>query len=522
MAAGKAQSARRAARAAHDWYLYAALAMVLASVAYWTAFAFNAYGTFHEYSDLGSLALSMYYDIHYPGIVHGLQYMLFMQHISPDMLLLLPFFYADSSALTLLVIQAVVVSFAGLAAFAVARRLIKSQKAALLLCAAFLLNPGLHGLTMFDAHVEMLLPLAFILVFYFYMRAMRAWFFAASVFLLGVMEEAPFLGASLGLALLVYELLNRSNAASRRTRIGMALGLIVLSVAAFAFYSIAAVSLASQYASGAYPLLPPGLAHYQSLAFVLSGLHSFGSQSSVSTLSLMGSGLGPYAYYAIIVLLLSMGILLIFAPIESAILLSPWLVETFIAGNYQFVFMFNYYFAFAIGGMAVAAIIGAKNIMERKGMLARALDRHTAGHAPSVVAVASIAVVAMVLLLSPAFIYSKNINSFSQDFLFQANASQQRLYSQLYSVMALVPANASLMAQYYMMPHLFARRYIETTCASNYYFKPQYVLLDYNLNISLNVFRECGTTLSGIYLNSASDYLVVAQNGTALLLERAR
>ncbi len=517
------QYGRRPARRRTDWYLYAALTMALASTLYWTAFAFNAYGTFHEYNDLGKLAFSFYYDIHYPGAVHGLQYIVFMAHISPDFLLLIPLFYMDGSALTLLTIQAAIVSLAGLALFAAARRFAGSPRLALLLCTAFLLSPGLHGLNIFDVHIEMLLPVAFILVFYFYARAMRAWFFAASVLLLGVMEEAPFLGISLGLALITYELFNRSSATIRRARLGMALGLIVLSFAAFAFYSAAAVSLADQYAAGAYPSLPPNLAHYQSLAFVLSGLRSFASSDAASAMLLFGGGLGAYTAYALAVLLFSMGILFIFAPVESAILLSPWLVETFIAGNGQFVFMFNYYFAFAMGGMAVAAILGYKSLVERRSVLARLLDRHTAGNAAGAVAAASIAVVALVLLLSPAFVYSKNVNNLSQDFLFQINASQQRLYSQLYSMIALVPANAPLMAQYYMMPQLFARKYFETTCASDYYFTPQYVLIDYNLNISLNVFSVCnGTSLTRFYLNSTSGYVVAAQNGTAMLLERAR
>ena len=507
-------------RGSRDAYLYAALAMVLVSTLYWSAFALNAYSTFHEYNDLGAYAYSLYYDLHYPSAAHGLQYIIFGNHISPDELLFLPIFYISQSALTLLFIQALVVSLAGLAAFGAARRVTGSGAFAMLLCAAVLLNPGLHGITVFDFHVEMLFPLLFIAAFYFYVRMMRLWFYAASVLLVGVIEEAPFLGIALGMALAAHALLNHADAEERRARLRMAYGLLALSAAAFLLYYAASGYINGQYAAGAYPLLPPGLRYDSSLSGVASGLGLGQAAPHTTTYTLMTHGSASMVYYALLIIVLGLGVLSVFVPVETLLLLSPWLAETFLVGNFQFVYIFNQYFAYVIGGMAVAAILGAKALMERKGRLANALWQAAGAATPKVVAYASVISIAVILMLSPFFIYSRNVNSMTQDFLFQVSPSQQRIYAQLYSVMDQVPPNASLMAQYYTMPHVFARRYFETTARADYFFRPQYILLDDNLNISLNVLNLGYHGFYAFYMNNTYNYTVAAENGTAVLYVR--
>ena len=67
----------------------------------------------------------MYYHLHYPNIVWGLQYLIFGNHIAPDLILVLPMYAIFQSALTLLFIQAAVLSVTGLVLFAVLETFLK-------------------------------------------------------------------------------------------------------------------------------------------------------------------------------------------------------------------------------------------------------------------------------------------------------------------------------------------------------------------------------------------------------------
>ncbi|MEM4067052.1 MAG: DUF2079 domain-containing protein, partial [Candidatus Micrarchaeaceae archaeon] len=157
-----------------------AVFLTLLSMIYWTAFGFNAFYTFHEYQDLGIFAYNMWYDIHFPGVMHGLQLLVFGNHVAPDQLfIILPLFYLDQSPLTLLFIQAAILSCTALVIYFVANNLLNDEKLAFLIFLAFLLNPGMHGMLVFDYHAESMIILFYILTFYFLMKARFKLFIAA-------------------------------------------------------------------------------------------------------------------------------------------------------------------------------------------------------------------------------------------------------------------------------------------------------------------------------------------------------
>ena len=108
-----------------DVCLALAIVFTAASAAYWFMFSINSYNTFHEYEDLGGFVYDMYYHLHYPGIVGGLQYLVFGNHIAPDLLMMLPAYAVFQSPLTLVFIQALVLSITGFVLFFVARNLLK-------------------------------------------------------------------------------------------------------------------------------------------------------------------------------------------------------------------------------------------------------------------------------------------------------------------------------------------------------------------------------------------------------------
>jgi hypothetical protein len=149
-------------------------------------------------------------------------------------------------------------------------------------------------------------------------------------------------------------------------------------------------------------------------------------------------------------------------------------------------------------------------------------------------------------LISPYFVLSKNVNNLGQDFLFNVNSTVKPQITALTSIVRLVPANASLMAPFFTMPHLAERQYFEqipptagdivpvsitsrnaTVYGMDVY--PQYILADFNPYISLNAFygsqfQNFMNITGGKIVNNSivfnGIYSIYAYNGTAVLLKR--
>ena len=397
----------------------------------------------------------MYYHLHYPVAEHGLQYLIFASHITPDLILMLPIYAIAQSALTLLTIQAVILSLTGLVLFFVARDLLKNDKIALVLSFAFLVNPGMHGLFVFDFHAESLLPLFMLLTFYFAVKNKKALFAVSLALFLGVMDVAALLALGLALGMGAYAIL-RERGVERRRWLAYTAAVFIAAAVTYALYGAVVNSLISQYRAGDYPNLP-----------LLNMVMPFsGSQISQLLTNFAGggvsnayAGMGGYAGYALVIIFLGFGIALFFEPVVSLFLVSPWLVEAFLVGNSEFVFVWNQYFAFALGGMMIGAILGLKALSEHKGFVAGRLARHGAAYKYAVVSVAVLSFV--IFAISPYFVYSKNVNNLSQDFLFSVNSTVKPQIGALDSVIALIPSNASVMAPFFTMPQLVNRQYFE-------------------------------------------------------------
>ncbi len=525
---------------AKDKYLIAAIMLTLASVAYWSAFAVNAYSTYHEYTDLGQFAYDMYYHIHYLSAEHGLQFIVFANHITPDLILLLPIFAVAQSALTLLIAQAIILSLTGMVLFLVARDILKSDKIAIVLAFAFLANPGMHGMLVFDFHVESLIPIFLLLTFYFAVKNRKLLFAGSLLLLLGAMDAAPVAAGALAVGMGVYALM-RESGEQRRRWLGYAGVILISSFIVYGLYGFTVKTLISQYQAGDYPTLP-------TFNMVINTVGSQASQLGSAGLTGLGSsyaGFGIYLIFAIAIIFLGFGVSMVFDIIPAIILVSPWLVEALIIKNTGFVFIWNQYFGFALGGMAVAAILGLKTLHERKGYIAKHIIRdHHTRHA---YIIGSIAVCSIVLLLfSPYFTLSKNVNNLQQDFLFNVNATVKPQVAALTSIVKIVPQNASLMAPFFTMPHLFKRQYFEqipptagditpinitSKNATIYgmYFYPDYIVADFNPYISLNAFygsqfQNFMNITGGKVVNNTlvfnGIYKIYAYNGTAILLKR--
>ena len=259
--------------------LFVAIILVTASMIYWSAFSIKLYHTFHLSWDVANSAYDMYYHIHHLSQLHGLQYLSFADHLAPDQLIILPVFYLFPSALTLLLVQVAVVSLTGLLVFFITKRLTKSSFFGLLLCFAFLINPGTTGIIISDYHAEFLIIPFMLLTFYFFTERKRLPFFASLLLLLGTIESASFLGLALGAGLLFFEFRYDTNEkrGMRKEKIKLAISIILLSLLAIAAYAYSGASLSSSYANGSYSGLPPTLHVINFAAKESTGLFSIGA-----------------------------------------------------------------------------------------------------------------------------------------------------------------------------------------------------------------------------------------------------
>jgi uncharacterized membrane protein len=527
-------------------YFMIALVAVLISTVYWSVFGAHALSTYHEYADLGLYTLDMYYHVTYPAAVHGLQYLIFGTHVAPDQILLLPFFAMAESPLTLLVMQAVIVSFTGLALFFIARDLLKSDKIALILCLAFLLNPGVHGIMVFDYHAELLIPLFFLTTFYFLVKRRKYAFIVSLLLLLGTIEVAPFICIGFGVTMALYAIFREKDKAVRNSWLKYSATAIVVSIIAFGFCSFVAGSLTHSYAMGKYPDLPQ-----------ISKLQSFSSQqlSSVGAAFAAGGAISQYSsiffgylVFALVIVFLGFGVSSLFDPLFAILFVAPWLFEVFIVGNSEFIFTWNQYFSYTVAGAAAVAILALRNFNdseETKNFLS--FFRHK--NKVKKYVIASIPICAVLLLLaSPMFLFSKNVNNLQQDLLFQTSQGERQQIQQLNSMVALVPKNASVMGTFFTLPQLSLRKYVEliasepnqdkvvprnATGATDVYgmwFQPDYILVDFSQYISLNAatgyqiqnfINITGATVTSTNVSFNGPYRIYAYNGTALLLKRA-
>lgn len=517
-------------------YLVAALVFTLAYMVYFTAFLINAYNTFHDISDLGiAYSNNFYFNLHYPQIANGLQQMVFGNHVSPFLYLMLPFYMIYESSLTLLFIQMITIAITGLLVFFVAKDLTKSSSLALAFCIAFLIFPGTLGSIVFDFHAEYAIMLFFILTFYFYMKEKFLSFIISVIFLVCVMETTPLLALFLGLGLIAYEIKynRKGKALIQRERLKYLISIIVIAIAAQAFYHVVMAQLAQAYSTSQYAGLPgEQIASGGTGQFILPTLMQWISnpiaQASV-TYNIYANGLQPYLIYALIMVLLGMGIALFALPDVTLIWILPWLAGVFVFAYPGFIVPESQYFTYVDGAVICASILGATLLLNKRGdihfrrIIKRIVDEKEINKfltftTLGVSVLVSIAGPAAYLLIATPLSQYHLVNSstFSELVLFQQTPAQKTAYAQLDWVINKIPKNASLIVNNYISPHVSNRKYLEDFQEHWYWEQPQYMLIDMNKNISISICALDNCTMINDMINGGN-YTLYIQNGTAML-----
>jgi len=348
-----------------------AILITAISAAYWGFYAVNSYNAYNYGLDMGLTAYDFYYHINYLSPYNFLQYITFFEHLAPDQLIFLPIFYLFPSPTLLGVIQGLVLSLTGLLIFYIAKDLIKNETAAFLMCAAFLINPGVRGIFSFNVHPEyMILPL-YLLLFYSYIKVNKKLFAVSLILLLGVYDTVPIIVIFLGIAFAVYGRLYREEENLGNERIKLAFITIAVSFAVLALYSFASISLSLSYQSSNSGI--PMLLRMQN---TIAG--TLGSLLSYLNIHVAGSQLAlpkarstfEMAYYlisAIIITFYGFGILNPKSAALNFIMVAPWLMVGLILGAIYFFSTVYMYYSYAIAGSVCAAIISFRDTCMEKG-----------------------------------------------------------------------------------------------------------------------------------------------------------
>ena len=467
---------------------------------YWNLYEINAYRTFHVFEDTGLVLFNMYYNIHFPSIVHGLQYSVIGNHNGFVQLFVLLIFYFFPYVETLFFVKVFVLEITGLVLFFVARDLIKSDGIALSLSILYFFNPGINAMMLSDYHHEIFFVLFYLLTFYFYMKENKKLCLFSLIFLLGTMELASIFAIALGLGLLAYEYLYDKN----KKRIGLVYLMILFSLAGLVIYNLIYSQLSYSYQS-AYQSLP----QYIKLLpwpFVPPGTNIYGSSATLR-------GIDIFVKYSLMVALFSFGFYSLEVAITELIFIAPWLVALFTTSSDAFTALWQPHYSFVIGGIIAATILGIKKL---KG-LKRSKKKMLFLKVMSIISIISI------FEVYPLYLHSKLINNYYQQFLFQTNPALQKYYAQLNSIIEAIPENATLMTQNFFMAYgdIAKRRYVEVLNPNLTYFEPEYILVDFEPNITLNIYGTDQQKQFFYNYTATHSYKIYLSNGSAILYQKS-
>lgn len=518
-------------KAKRDLFLIGIVITSMAFVGFWVLYGNFLYTHYiSQYYDLGPVTYSMYWHLH-PGNGAGmLQYLVFGNHISPFGLLLLPLFALYQHPISTLIMQDLAIALTAIIIYLVCRDLIKSSQVGFAMAAAFLVNPGTVGILMFDFHIEAFLPIFCIMAFYFYMKEKGGYFVLSYVLLLSVIEEAPFVGITLLIGLLIYELWYRrlgSREVLNRGRLRMLFIAFIMTILFTLMYYSVSNALTAAYPGIPYTALSP-LLWYNNTLFSITHFVSYqfqlGQLSSPGLLNLELSLLILTILFCSFILVLGFGLSPLANPLISIVLYSPWIILVLVLHGVTAISFYHQYYSYALGGAVVSAILGFLIISdkERGSSLLRknySPKKNQAFILPQILSYSIL--ISLLLAIWPSLF----------PILHNPNANM----AQLDQVVSTIPSNASVMAQANIAPHLSYLRNLELltsnysgsiTSESNiggnpYWFVPEYIILDENTTyacLSCNGPPNPSNSLMRSLLNYTSKNYTEIYNQSGIIL----
>ncbi len=493
-----------------DKYLWILIVIAVIFTAYWINYGIHKYETYNAgYYDIGIYVYSLYWHIHYAQSVGPLLYLsTFENHVSPFLFIILSIFYFYQNPIVLYFIQDIFLALTAILVYFVTADITKRRGFSLALATAFLLNPGITGLTIFDSHIEAFIPFFYILIFYCYLKNKKVLFVVGLLFLLSIMETTFPLALTLFVALLIYELIYaRKQESKEEFKSKMALlgaGFIITIL--FAGFYIAITSKAIEILSiTPYSVVPPitRTLNYISIA-----------STKATNVNIVGAPIIAYlGILGIIFLFIGFGISSFVNPLITLILISTWLFEAFVLHDFLFVSQNSQYYANFVGASYVAAILGylmlSKNKQKLFGIIKIDPEKSVLFN--------PLFIIIIVVMMFP--IYS------GIGILTLPSSNQPINYTQINNAIHLIPINSTVMAQISIAPHLYYIKNLELAPSDNpikiwstnltvTWFEPQYIVVDPKLNgyselvnsTEFNLYKYMGNNYT-VYYNQSGLYI---------------
>ena len=378
-------------------------------------------------------------------------------HFSPIMYLFVPLFWVAPGPVPLLIAQSVILALGAVAVFAIARRRLGDERPAAAFALLYLANPSLHGINVRDFHAAALaIPL--LLAAMYFAAARRPWLFGATVALtLLTREDAAIPVAGLGLWLAI---------AGGQWIWG---GLLICG--AFGLLIIETRYVLTYFRGESYA---HHLARYSHLG---RSVTEIAVTVLLHPLTTLGGLLTADRILYLFVMLAPLGALPLLAPADLAGAL-PALAENLLSRDPVIYNPRAQYQAFVIPFLLVAAIGGYARLAARRGRWP--------------VAVLVIALIASLALAS------RTVNNFSV-----ARAWPSADQRMAYTVLAQVPAQASISAQDPYVAHLSLRPQV-------FVFPEEIERADYVL---LNMSTYPWRNLPGVTMDKEGDIVTITLGG---------
>jgi len=363
-------------------------------------------------------------------------------HFEPVLFVLVPLYKVWSSAAVLLIAQSLILSLAVFPLYLIAKAKLSSRALVLAFIASFMLSRPLRGVALSDFHPECFILLFSFWAYYFLIKKKNGLLLVSVLFMLACKEDTAFLVCALGLYAVIFE-----------KRRGLGVLLFVLGIAAWILetkFIIPAFNPARVYPY--MDRLPFGTTYAANLKAVILEPALLGKIFlNNAKISYCLKFLGPLAFLP---LLSPRHYILIAVPLLRNIL--P--VDPNFSGHYN---ISSQYTAAVIPFVYIAAIYGAANLAARL--------KHI--RAPFWIAI--------FILLTSVFYYGKtDAHKFRR---FMITIKENRTLKKI-SYLKQIPADASVSANFNLIPHLSQRKYIyQWNPSLKTSFTCQYLVIDMTL-----------------------------------------
>jgi uncharacterized membrane protein len=378
---------------------------------------------------------------------------LFAIHTSPILFLLLPFYAINPSPAALLVIKSFAVGLAAIPLYLLARQLLKDGKLGFLLAITYLLYPPLQGANWFDFQQAALIPLFLFLMYYFLIKKDWKLYFPMVVLTLMIQEYLAIIVAILALYHYSYSHGLRSLPKSLR-QLKTAENLATIStMVVCVIYLSSALSIKSTF---------PISAGFSNVYKVTGNFEVLGSSDTLTfpVYILLHPQRAiealiydyPLKFFYVVALLAP----LLFIPLRNRFFLGfLLLMAPFLLSNYMPYYSFGVHYPFYILPVLFIATIYGLSRLELKAR---------SSTIKGIIVVTLIFVVSMGPLSPLSSTFIKTNNFYYSPIEFSLSESDRSLND----LISAIPANASVLTQNFIFPHVSDKANAYTTPFSDY------------------------------------------------------